>query len=135
MPLVPSLFWKFYFFESNLRSMSPMPLVPRLFENSLFSFLLSFFFFEIYGNIFFFFFFFFFLRYEDLFIIKKWSRWRWRWSKSDENLFMMNFFFFLVENPILWMRISLAGSWCGLLDKSLLSSCKKIISISNGFFH
>ena len=76
--------------------------------------------------------FFFFLKYEDLFIIKKWRRWRWRWSKSDEDLFMMIFFF---EKPILWMRITLARSWCGLLDKSLLNSCKKIISISNGFIH
>ena len=48
-------------------------------------------------------------------------------------------FFFLKKKkkkkPILWMRITLAGSWCGLLDKYLLSSCKMIISISNGFFH
>ena len=77
----------------------------------------------------------FFWKYEDLFIIKKWRRWRWRWSKSDEDLFMMIFFFFFFEKPILWMRITLAGSWCGLLDKSLLNSCKKIISISNGFIH
>ena len=33
------------------------------------------------------------------------------------------------------MRITLAGSGCGLLDKSLLNSCKKIISISKGFIH
>ena len=45
------------------------------------------------------------------------------------------FFFFFFEKPILWMRITLAGSWCGLLDKSLLNSCKKIISISNEFIH
>ena len=45
------------------------------------------------------------------------------------------FFFFLKKKPRLWMRITLARSWCGLLDKSLLSSCKKIISISNEFFH
>ena len=78
--------------------------------------------------------FFFFLKYEDLFIIKKWRRWRWRWSKSDEDLFMMIFFFFF-EKPIIWMRITLARSWCGLPDKSLLKSCKMIISISNGFIH
>ena len=104
-------FWLmiFFFFESNLRSTSPMPLVPRPFSKISF---------------------FFFLKYEDLFIIKRWRRWRWR--KSDEDLFMMIFFF---KNPILWMRITLAGSWCGLLDKSLLNSCKKIISISNGFIY
>ena len=45
------------------------------------------------------------------------------------------FFLFFWEKPILWMRITLAGSWCELLDKSLLNSCKKIISISNGFIH
>ena len=44
-------------------------------------------------------------------------------------------FFFFFEKPILWMGITLAGGWCGLLDKSLLNSCKKIISISNGFIH
>ena len=44
-------------------------------------------------------------------------------------------FFFFFEKPILWMRITLAGSWCGLPDKSLLNSCKMIISISNGFIH
>ena len=44
-------------------------------------------------------------------------------------------FFFFFEKPILWMRITLARSWCRLLDKSLLSSCKKIISIRNEFFH
>ena len=46
--------------------------------------------------------------------------------------FFLSFFF---EKPIIWMRITLAGSWCGLLDKSLLNSCKKIISISNEFIH
>ena len=45
------------------------------------------------------------------------------------------FLSFFFEKLILWMRITLAGSWCGLLDKSLLNSCKKIISISNGFIH
>ena len=49
--------------------------------------------------------------------------------------FIEIFFLFFFEKPILWMRITLAGSWCGLLDKSLLNSCKKIISISNGFIH
>ena len=28
-------------------------------------------------------------------------------------------FFFFFEKPIPWMRVTLAGSWCGLLDKSL----------------
>ena len=45
------------------------------------------------------------------------------------------FFFVFFEKPILWMRMTLAGNWCRLLDKSLLNSCKKIISISNGFIH
>ena len=121
--------WKFwlmiFFFESNLRSTSPMPLVPRPFlKISLF------FFWKDLERIDFVF-----LKYEDLFIIKKWRRWRWRWSKSDEDLFMMIFVFFFVEKPILWMRITLARSWCGLPDKSLLNSCKMIISISNGFIH
>ena len=113
--------------ESNLRSTSPMPLVPRPFLK------ISFFFWKDLERIYFYFYF---LKYEDLFIIKKWRRWRWRWrwSKSDEDLFMMIFFFFF-EKPILWMRISLARSWCGLPDKSLLKSCKMIISISNGFIH
>ena len=47
-------------------------------------------------------FYFFFLKYEDLFIIKKWRRWRWRWSKSDEDLFMMIFFFFLKNLSFEW---------------------------------
>ena len=47
--------------------------------------------------------------------------------------FLFSFSFF--EKPIFWMRITLAESWCRLLDKSLLNSCKKIISISNGFIH
>ena len=66
------------------------------------------------------------------FMITKWRRWR--WIRNDEDLFMMIFFFFF-EKPILWMRTTLAGSWCRLLDKSLLNSYKKIISISNEFFH
>ena len=103
----------FFFFESNLRSTSPMPLVQRPFL-----------------KISFFFFFFFLVRYEDLFIIKRWRRWRWRFIHDD--FFSFLFFF---EKPILWMRITLVGSWCRLLDKSLLNSCKKIISISNGFIH
>ena len=65
------------------------------------------------------------------------------WSQSEEDedgLEMMKiyswwFFFFFFEKPILWMRITLVGSWCGLLDKSLLNFYKKIISISNGFIH
>ena len=102
-----------------------------------------FFFFEKFGNLEFFqgienfdwFFFFFFLKYEDCSLSK---------SEEDEDEDVVKamkiyswwfFFFFFLEKPILWMRISLAGSWCGLLDKSLLNSCKKIISISNGFIH
>ena len=88
----------FFSFESNLRSMSPSS--PKAFFwkfPSSFSFL--FFFWKDLERIVFFFFF---LKYEDLFIIKKWRRWRWRWSKSDEDLFMMIFFFF--EKPILWMN-------------------------------
>ena len=86
----------FFGFESKLRSTSPMPLVLRLFENSLFSFHLS----------------------------------------LSLSLFLSPPpFFFFFEKPILWMRITLARSWCRLLDKSLLSSCKKIISIRNEFFH
>ena len=109
-------FFFFFFFESELRSTSPTPIVLILFFSLFF----------LIENLFFF-------RFEDLFIIKKWRRWRWRWSKSDEDLFMM--IFFKKKKPILWMRITLAGSWCGLLDKSLLNSYKKIISISNGFIH
>ena len=67
----------------------------------------------------------------DFFMITKWRRWR--WTRNDEDLFMI-FFFFFFEKLIIWMR-TLAGSWCGLLDKSLLNFCKKIISINNGFFH
>ena len=70
------------------------------------------------------------------------SFWKWRWSQSEEGedgLEMMKiyswfFFFFFFEKLIIWMR-TLAGSWCGLLDKSLLNFCKKIISINKGFFH
>ena len=127
----------FFFFENNLRSTSPMPLVPRPFLKIFPSFFLKIlvfcFCFKRFRENWFFFLNFFFWKYEDLFIIKKWRRWRWRRSKSDEDLFMMIFFFF--EKPILWMRTTLAESWCGLLDKSLLNSCKKIISISNGFIH
>ena len=112
--------WFFFFFWKQPKKYEPNAPSPKAF----------------FENFPFFFLFFFFFKYEDLFIIKKRRRWRWRWSKSDEDLFMMIFFFFFFfEKPILWMRITLAGSWCGLLDKSLLNSCKKIISISNGFIH
>ena len=66
------------------------------------------------------------------------------WSQSeededgDEDLFMRQewwWFFFKYKKRRLWMRITLAGSWCEVLYKFLLSSCKKIISISNEFFH
>ena len=56
------------------------------------------------------------LKMEIFFMITKWRRWR--WTKNDEDLFMMIFFFFF-EKPILWMRTTLAGSLCRLLDKSL----------------
>ena len=64
-------------------------------------------------------------------------------SKSEEDededgakvMKIYSWWFFFKKKPILWMRITLAGSWCGLLDKSLLNSYKKIISISNGFIH
>ena len=55
------------------------------------------------------------LKMEIFFMITKWRRWR--WTRNDEDLFMRIFFFF--EKPILWMRTTLARSWCGLLDKSL----------------
>ena len=81
----------FFFFENGLRNMSPMPLISRPFLKISF----------------------FFLKYEDLFIIKKWRRWRWRWSKSDEDLFMMIFFFFwktypLNENNFGWKSMRIA---------------------------
>ena len=103
--------WKFWiFFERNLRSTSLMPLVPRPFLK--------------------FFFLFFFWNMKICSLSKKWRRWRWRWrwSKSDEDLFMMFFFFFfgwktypLNENNFGWKLMQIA--------KSLLNSCKKIISI------
>ena len=124
----PEFFWRnwkfwlmiFFFLEQPKKYKPNAPSPKAFFENFLFFFL------ERFRKDWFFFFF---LKYEDLFIIKKWRRWR--WSKSDEDLFMMMFF----EKPILWMRTTLVGSWCRLLDKSLLNSCKKIISISNGFIH
>ena len=52
------------------------------------------------------------------------------WSQSEEDedglemmkiyswwLFIYLFIYF--EKPIIWMRTTLAGSWCELLDKSL----------------
>ena len=70
--------------------------------------------------------------YIFFFMIKKWRRWR--WTRNDEDLLMMIFFFFFLKN-LSFEWTTLAGSWCGLLDKSLLNSCKQIISISNGFIH
>ena len=35
-----------------------------------------------------------------------------------------DFFFFFLGKHRLWMRITLARSWCGLLDNSLHNSCK-----------
>ena len=50
-------------------------------------------------------------------------------SKSEEDededevkvmkIYSWWFFLFFFEKPIPWMRVTLAGSWCGLLDKSL----------------
>ena len=110
--------WKFwiFFFERNLRSTSLMPLVPRPFL-----------------KISFFFFFFFFWNMKICSFSKSEE------DKDEDGVKVMKiyswWFFFFFENPILWMRITLVGSWCGLLDKSLLNSYKKIISISNGFIH
>ena len=63
------------------------------------------------------------------------------WSQSEEDedgLELMKiyswWFFFFFEKLIIWMR-TLAGSWCGLLDKSLLNFSQKIISINKGLFH
>ena len=101
----------FFFLEINLRSTSLMPLVPRPFLK-----ILSFFFLKICS------------------LSKKSEK-----DEDDDGVKVMkiiySWWFFFLEIPILWMRITLAGSWCGLLDKSLLNSCKKIISISNGFIH
>ena len=109
--------WKFWiFFERNLRSTSLMPLVPRPFLK-----ILSFFFLKICS------------------LSKKSEE-----DEDDDGVKVMKiiyswwflfFFFSFFEKPIIWMRITLAESWCRLLDKSLLNSCKKIISISNGFIH
>ena len=108
--------WKFWiFFERNLGSTSLMPLVPRPFLK-----VLSFFF----------------------FCFEIWRFVHYQKSEEDEDedgVKVMKiyswWFFFLKKKPILRMRITLVGSWCGLLDKSLLNSCKKIISISNEFIH
>ena len=59
----------FFFFESNLRSTRPMPLVPRPFLKISFFF----FFFERFRKNYYYYYYF---KYEDLFIIKKWRRWR-----------------------------------------------------------
>ena len=109
-------FWLmiFFFFLKQPKKYKPNAPSPKaFFENFL---LLFFFFFEIWR----------FVHYQK--------------SEEDEDedgvkvwRFIHDDFFF--EKSILWMRITLAGSWCGLLDKSLLNSCKKIISISNGFIH
>ena len=102
----------FFFLEINLRSTSLMPLVPRPFLK-----ILSFFFFL-----------------KICSLSKKSEK-----DEDDDGVKVMKIYswwiFFFFEKPILWMRITLAGSRCGLLDKSLLNSCKKIISISNGFIH
>ena len=113
---IGNLDWIFFFFESELRSTSPTPIVLILFFSLFFFNWKSFFF-------------------LDLKICSL--------SKSEEDededgtkvMKIYSWWFFLKKKPILWMRITLAGSWCGLLDKSLLNSYKKIISISNGFIH
>ena len=88
----------------------------------------------------------FFLKYMEIFFFSHFKK-NWKsffflkiLSKDEIGLKVMTiyswwFFFFFFGKPILRMRITLAGSWCGLLDKSLLNSYKKIISISNGFIH
>ena len=120
--------WFFFFFWKQPKKYEPNAPSPKAFFENFLLFFFSFL--ERFRKDWFFFFV---EKYEDLFIIKKWRRWRWWWRKGDEDyLFMMIFFW---EKPILWMRITLAKSRCGLLDKSLLNSCKKIISISNGFIY
>ena len=108
-------FLNFFFFESNLKSTSPMPLVLRPFL-----------------KISFFFFFFFFCWNMKICSLSK--------SEEDEDengvkVMKIYSWWWFFKKPILWMRTTLVGSWCRLLDKSLLNSCKKIISISNGFIH
>ena len=137
--LIFSRNWKFwlmifFFFGSSLRSTSPMPLVPRRFLKISF-----FFFFERFTNNWFFFFFFFeiwrFVHYQKVKRMKMKMKMEKKWWRFIHDDFIFLFFYFFFEKPILWMRITLAWSLCRLLDKSLLNSCKKIISISNGFIH
>ena len=72
-----------------------------------------------------------FWKWRVFFMITK--RRRWRWTRNDENLFMMIFFFFLnlsFEWEQLWLKVDM-DCWIS----SWLNSCKKIISINNGFIH
>ena len=74
----------FFFFWKQPKKYEPNAPSPKaFFENFLLFFF--FFFFERFRKNYYYYY----LKYEDLFIIKKWRRWRWRWSKSDEDLFMM----------------------------------------------
>ena len=105
-------FLNFFFFWKQPKKYEPNAPSPKaLFENFL---------------LLFYFFFFFFLFFWNMTICTL--------SKSEEDedgvkvmkIFLWWFFFFFgVEKPILWMRTTLVGSWCGLLDKSLLNSCKR----------
>ena len=77
-------FWLifFFFFWKQPKKYEPNAPSPKaLFENFLF-----------------FFFFFFFWNMKICWLSKKWRRWRWRWSKGDEDLFLMDFFFFFLKN-------------------------------------
>ena len=125
-----------FFFLKQPKKYEPNAPSPKaFFENFLLLFLFSFFFFL-----------FFLERFrKNFFFLFFWNMKICSLSKSEKDedkvgvkvmkIYSWWFFFFLVEKPILWMRITLVGSLCGLLDKSLLNSCKKIISISNGFIH
>ena len=90
--------WFFFFFWKQPKKYEPNAPSPKAFFENFLLFL------ERFRKDWFFYFILFFLKYEDLFIIKKWRRWRWRWrwSKSDEDLFMMIFFFFLKNLSFEW---------------------------------
>ena len=109
--------WFFFFWKQPKKYEPNAPSPKAFFENFLLLFLFFFFFFG-------------------------WNMKICSLSKSEEDedengvKVMKNYSrWFFLKKPIIWMRTTLAGSWCGLLDKSLLNSCKKIISISNRFIH
>ena len=70
------------------------------------------------------------LKMEIFFMITKWRRWR--WTRNDEDLLMMIFFFLNLsfEWEQLWLEVNV-DCWIS----PWLNSCKRIISISNGFIH